>query len=100
MQLFCRLSYLLGMLLVPAISAFAVGLSLYVQGMASPFVGIFIGITGLFFAIKIGVWLLHAADDALELLRKQNLRTRISQVSTRLAKIPDRGIASPELSNA
>jgi hypothetical protein len=94
MQTLSRYAFIFAMLFFPALSLAVVGGSLYVQGLASPFFGIFIGIAGLFFGIKVMLKVFSMIDEIDMYLRKhsplkklRSLRTRIPAIS-----IPSAGV--------
>jgi hypothetical protein len=63
MNVIGRIPFLAAMFFIPGLSFVVVAGSIYMQGLASPFIGIFLGIAGLFFGLKAVIWSLSVIDD-------------------------------------
>lgn len=80
-----RFVFYFATLFIPALSAAGVGGSIYMQGLASPFLGILIGIAGLFFATKLLIGAVCIIDDL-----EQSLRKRLGTFPSQIVAFRDR----------
>jgi hypothetical protein len=60
-----RIPFLAAMFFIPGLSFVVVAGSIYMQGLASPFLGIFLGIAGLFFGLKAIVFSVSVIDEVV-----------------------------------
>jgi hypothetical protein len=58
-----RIPFVAAMFFIPGLSFVVVAGSIYTQGLASPFLGIFLGIAGLFFGLKAIVFSVSVIDE-------------------------------------
>ncbi len=82
-----RLAFLFASVLVPGLSLAVVAGSIYMQGLASPFVGIFLGIFGMILAIKLCIRLLAVIDDASMFVHRRWPSHTITSIRAALGRL-------------